>query len=75
MTIAEYYVGLSSLGQELDYYQKFQVDRSEDRSKFQKLEEKEQVYNFLAGLNMEDDQIRIQVLDRDHFPSLKQNIC
>ncbi|KAK6940435.1 FAD dependent oxidoreductase [Dillenia turbinata] len=34
----------------------------EDATKFQKLVERERIYDFLAGLNMEYDQIRVQVL-------------
>ncbi|KAK6934398.1 hypothetical protein RJ641_034553 [Dillenia turbinata] len=34
----------------------------QDATKFQKLVEKERIYDFLAGLNMEYDQIRVQVL-------------
>ena len=34
--------------------------------------EKHRVYDFLAGLNAEYDQIRIQFLGKDPFPSLRQ---
>lgn len=40
--------------------------------KFQKLVEKEQVCDFLAGLNTEYDPIRIQVLGKVPFPSLEE---
>ncbi|KAK6934023.1 Retrotransposon Copia-like, N-terminal [Dillenia turbinata] len=48
--------------QELDYYQAFQAICPEDATKFQKLVEKERIYDFFAGLNMEYDQKRVQVL-------------
>lgn len=37
--------------------------------------DKELVFDFLAGVNIEFDQIRLQVLDRDPFPTLKQITC
>ncbi|KAK6932088.1 Retrotransposon Copia-like, N-terminal [Dillenia turbinata] len=43
-----------------------------DVIKFQKLVEKERIYDFLAGLNMEYDQIWVQVLGKDPLPSLRQ---
>ncbi|KAK6927413.1 Retrotransposon Copia-like, N-terminal [Dillenia turbinata] len=60
MTFDQYFAELSHLWQELDYYQDFQAICPEDATKFQKLVEKERIYDFLAGLNMEYDQIRVQ---------------
>uniref|UniRef100_A0A2K1WPZ3 Uncharacterized protein n=1 Tax=Populus trichocarpa TaxID=3694 RepID=A0A2K1WPZ3_POPTR len=48
------------------------VDCPSDAVKFQKLIDKERVYDFLAGLNIEYNHIRDQVLRRMHFPSLRQ---
>ena len=39
---------------------------------FQQAVEKERVYDFLAGLNLEYDQIRVQVLGRSPFPTLHE---
>ncbi|XP_073282737.1 uncharacterized protein, partial [Primulina huaijiensis] len=71
MTIAQYFSELSSLWQELDYYQDFQASCPADATKFHTLVEKERVYDFLAGLNDVFDQIRVQVLGKDPFPSLR----
>nr|CAD1824840.1 unnamed protein product [Ananas comosus var. bracteatus] len=71
-TIAQYFAKLSSLWQELDYYQDFQAECPDDAAKFQKLIEKERVYDFLADLQAEFDPIRVQVLGRDPFPSLRE---
>ena len=67
-----YYAELSSLWQELDYYQSFQAIWSRDATLIQQTVEKECVYDFLAGLNLEYDQICIQVLGRSPFPSLRE---
>ncbi|KAL3523021.1 hypothetical protein ACH5RR_015855 [Cinchona calisaya] len=54
-TISQYFSELCGLWQELDYYQDFQADCVGDALKFQKLVEKERIYDFLAGLNNEYD--------------------
>ena len=41
-----------------------------DAASWLKRLEKERVYDFLAGLDVEYDQIRVQVLGRIPFPSL-----
>ena len=71
-SLAEYYAELSSLWQELDYYQNFQAYCSPNAMKFQEMITKERVYDFLAGLNMEYDQIRVQVLGCHPFPSVRE---
>ncbi|KAG8500895.1 hypothetical protein CXB51_002896 [Gossypium anomalum] len=53
-----------ALWKELDYYQDFQVDYTEDAVKFQQLVQKERAYNFLARLKTEYDQIWVQVLEK-----------
>ncbi|XP_043809433.1 uncharacterized protein LOC122722509 [Manihot esculenta] len=72
MTISQFYSELCGLWQELDYYQDFQADCTGDTVKFQRMIEKERVYDFLAGLNNEYDPIRVQVLGRNPFPSLQE---
>ncbi|XP_028122801.1 uncharacterized protein LOC114319934 [Camellia sinensis] len=67
-SLAVYYAELSSLWQELDYYQSFQAVCSQDATLFQQTVEKERV----AGLNLEYDQIRVQVLGRSPFPTLRE---
>lgn len=49
MTVAKYFVGLLSLGKELEYYHDFHVECLKDAVKLQKLMENERIYNFLAG--------------------------
>ncbi|KAJ8772365.1 hypothetical protein K2173_027542 [Erythroxylum novogranatense] len=68
----EYFSELSSLWQELDYYQDFQAQCADDAVLIQNMIEKERVYDFLAGLNSEFDQLRVQVIGRSPFPSLEE---
>ncbi|KAJ7968090.1 Retrovirus-related Pol polyprotein from transposon TNT 1-94 [Quillaja saponaria] len=72
LTIAQYFAELSGLWQELDYYQEYQPVHPTDAASYKKVVDKEKVYDFLAGLNLEYDQIRVQVLGRDPFPNLRQ---
>ena len=72
ISLAEYFAKLSSLWQELDYYQNFQACCSQNAMNFQEMIAKKRVYDFLAGLNMEYDQIRVQVLGRHSFSSVRE---
>ncbi|GAV69507.1 hypothetical protein CFOL_v3_13008 [Cephalotus follicularis] len=72
MTVAQYFAELNTLWQELDFYQDFQPECPVDTTKFQKWVDKERVFDFLAGLTIEYDQTRSQILGRDPFPSLRQ---
>ncbi len=71
MTVAQYYAELSGLWQKLDFYEDFQASCPADAVKFQKLIEKESIYDFLVGLNVEYDQIRVQVLGKNPLPTLR----
>lgn len=59
MTVSAHYSELQTLWHELDCYQNFQVDCAVDSTKFKKLVNKERVYDFLVGLNLEYHPIRI----------------
>ncbi|KAJ7961715.1 Retrovirus-related Pol polyprotein from transposon TNT 1-94 [Quillaja saponaria] len=52
--------------------QEYQPVHPADAASYKKVVDKERVYDFLAGLNLEYDQIRVQVLGRDPFPNLRQ---
>ncbi|XP_058199324.1 uncharacterized protein LOC131314589 [Rhododendron vialii] len=69
-SVAMYFVDLSGAWGEFDYYQGFQAVCAVDATNWLKRMEKERVYDFLAGLDMELDPIRVQVLGRVPFPSL-----
>ncbi|XP_058194826.1 uncharacterized protein LOC131311397 [Rhododendron vialii] len=69
-SVAVYFADLSGAWQEFDYYQGFQAVCSVDTSAWLKRIEKERVYDFLAGLDVEYDPIRVQVLGRVPLPSL-----
>lgn len=65
---------LLNLWQELDHYRVFEMKDPEDATTLRKFIEKDQVYDFLAGLNSEFDQVRVQILGKDEVPFLEETI-
>ena len=60
----EYYNLMKSLWQEMNYYQNIQMKCSEDTAMLRKFLEREWIFKFLAGLNIEFDQVQVLVLER-----------
>ncbi|GAV72596.1 UBN2_3 domain-containing protein, partial [Cephalotus follicularis] len=71
-SLAAYYSNLSHLSQQLDAYRTHRPSNPTELITFQKDIEKEKVYDFLARLNPDYDQVRVQVLGRDLFPTLEE---
>ncbi|XP_056165308.1 uncharacterized protein LOC130137628 [Syzygium oleosum] len=71
--LSQYYSELRSLWHELDFYDDFHPTNPLDAAAFRKRVDKFRVFEFLAGLNMEYDQIRAQILCRVPFPTLEQS--
>ncbi|ONI30271.1 hypothetical protein PRUPE_1G241200, partial [Prunus persica] len=67
-----YFNSLQALWQELDYYQPWDMKCSNDTAALKKRIEKERTFELLASLNLDLDQVRIQVLGKDPFPSLRE---
>lgn len=60
MFVTQYFVELSSLWSQFDLFQDFQVDCPSNAVKFQKLFEKECVYDSLDGLNITYDMLEFK---------------
>ena len=73
-SVTEYANSLQSLWQELDHYQCIKTKCSEDAAILKSFIEKDRVYDFLAGLNVEFDQVRVQILGKDEIPTLNETI-
>ena len=73
-TVTDYANSLKNLWQELDHYRVFEMKCSEDAATLKNFIEKDRVYDFLAGLKPEFDQVRVQILGRDEIPSLEETI-
>lgn len=72
MSITEYYNTLQTLWQELDLHYEADWGDLEGNIKFKEHLEKERLYEFLAGLNRELDEVRGRVLGRRPLPSLSE---
>lgn len=64
-SVTEYANTLQNLWQELDHYRVFDMKCTEDAAILKKFITKDRIYEFLAGLNPEFDQVRVQVLSKD----------
>ena len=73
-TVTEYANSLQTLWQELDHYRCITTRCPEDAAILKSFIEKDRVYDFLAGLNNEFDQVRVQILSKDELPSLNETI-
>ncbi|KAG6775743.1 hypothetical protein POTOM_019236 [Populus tomentosa] len=72
MMVIEYYNTMKSFWLELDYYQDFKMQCSDDAVILKKYVERERIFEFLAGLNIEFDQMRVQILGKESLPSLNE---
>jgi len=66
----EYANSLQNLWQELNHYRVFEMKCANDAVTLKTFIEKDQVYDFLAGLHFEFDQVRIRILGKEEIPSL-----
>ncbi|KAK0582355.1 hypothetical protein LWI29_024584 [Acer saccharum] len=73
-SVTEYANILQNLWQELDYYQCIKMESSKDVATLRRFLEKERIYVFLAGLNIEFDAVRVQVVGKEDLPSLNEAI-
>ncbi|XP_048227600.1 uncharacterized protein LOC125369430 [Ricinus communis] len=74
LSVSQYANLLQNLWQEMDQYWCVQMLCSEDAATLKCFIEKDRVYDFLAGLNVEFDQVRVQILGKERFPSLNETI-
>ncbi|GAV65312.1 UBN2_3 domain-containing protein, partial [Cephalotus follicularis] len=72
LSLATYYSTLTHLWQQLDAYCTHWPSIPAELVTYQKDTEKQRVYDFLAGFNLEYDQIRVQVLSKEPFPTLRE---
>lgn len=63
-----------NLWQEMDHYICIVIECNSVTAALKKFIEKNRVFDFLAGLNAEFDQVRMQILGKEEFPSLNETI-
>ncbi|XP_039145764.1 uncharacterized protein LOC120283005 [Dioscorea cayenensis subsp. rotundata] len=72
LSVTEYYNLMNGLWLELDNYQNLTMKCNDDTQTLLKLLEEERIFQFLAGLNIEFDQVRVQQLGKEETPSLEE---
>ncbi|GAV83806.1 UBN2_3 domain-containing protein [Cephalotus follicularis] len=71
MSVFQYYSTLKGLWHELDYYGPFNAINPIDAATFQEWQDNHRLFDFLAGLNVEFEPIRAQILSTKPLPSLE----
>jgi len=72
MMVTEYYNTMKSFWLELDYYQDFKMQCSDDAVILKKYMEREMIFEFLVRINIEFDQMWVQILGKESLPSLNE---
>ena len=70
--VTKYHNIMKSLWLELDYYQNIKMKCNEDAAMMLKFVERERIFDFFAGLNVEYDQVKVQVLGKEDLPPLNE---
>ena len=73
-SVTKYANFLQNQWKKLVYYREINLKCSEWVVIIKYFIEKDRVYDFLAGLNSEFDQIRVQILDKEDVPSFNEEI-
>ncbi|XP_052204388.1 uncharacterized protein LOC127809557 [Diospyros lotus] len=63
---------MNGLWLELDHYQNIKMICSMDAATLNQIVERDRIFEFLAGLNLEFDRVRVQLLGREKLPSLNE---
>ncbi|KAL0410896.1 UNVERIFIED_CONTAM: hypothetical protein Slati_3679300 [Sesamum latifolium] len=67
LSVTEYYNMMKSFWLELDHYQSIKMKCTNDAVMLKNFVEKDRIFEFIADLNAEFDQIHIQLLGRETF--------
>ena len=71
-SVTKYYNIMKSLWLELDYYLNIKMKCNEDAAIMLKFVERKRIFDFLVGLNVEYDQVKVQVLGKEDCPPLNE---
>lgn len=71
-SVTGYFNTLTKLWQEMDLFYEITWECSVDGRKYNKMVEKEKVFDFLHGLNLDLDEVRGKLLGTKSFPSIRE---
>ena len=69
-TVTVYANELKGLCKELNHYRQIEIKCTDDAVTLKKITECDRTYGFLAGINQEFDQVRVQILCKETLPAL-----
>ena len=69
-TVTDYANELKGLCKELNHYRQIEIKCTDDAVTLKKITECDRTYGFLAGINQEFDQVRVQILCKETLPAL-----
>ncbi|GAA0152308.1 hypothetical protein LIER_10820 [Lithospermum erythrorhizon] len=72
LSVTKYYADLKKLWQEIDLYEEIDPLCGDCSVKYKKKKQKERVYEFLAGLNNNLDEVKGRIISRSPFPSTEE---
>lgn len=72
MDVTHYFNSLKNLWQELDLFNECEWSCIDDGARYKKLVDKDRIYDFLAGLNKELDDVRGRILGTKPLPSIRE---
>ncbi|KAL0406119.1 UNVERIFIED_CONTAM: hypothetical protein Slati_3925800 [Sesamum latifolium] len=75
LSVTEYYNMMKSFWLELVHYQSIKMKCTDNVVMLKDFVEKDRIFEFIAGLNAEFDQIHIQILGRETLPSLSETFA
>jgi len=73
-SITEYANQIKSLWMKLDHYRVIKVKCSKDSSILKEYIEQDRVYDFLVGLHLEYDQVRVQILEKEKVLGINEMV-
>ena len=72
--MTEYSNILKNLWQGMDHYQGIQMKCGKEATMLKRFVKKERIFEFLGGLNLEFNQVRVQILGKEDLSSLNKTI-
>lgn len=69
-TVTKYFNSLKRIWQDLDLFEAYEWKSTEDSQHYKKVVEDNRIFKFLAGLEVEFDEVRGRIIGRKPLPSL-----
>jgi len=71
-SVTQYFHLLKQIWQDLDLFDKYEWKSTEDQKHYKKIVENGRIYKFLAGLNVEFDEVRGRIIGKANLPNINE---